>query len=94
MSALLLDERTPSARREYRCEWCVDPIAKGERHHVQIVTEDGTAWSFRTHTECAALIQTLWREGRGDEEFGVCPDYGGHQRGQRCRECGDEAAAS
>lgn len=44
----------PTARKNYRCEWCYGPIPKGEKHrHYTGVWED--EWQdWRMHEECHA----------------------------------------
>jgi len=43
---------TPVARKQYRCEWCLGPIPKGEKHKHYVGKFDGDFQNWRMHNEC------------------------------------------
>lgn len=42
----------PQARKDYRCEWCNETIAKGDRHFYRVYKFEGDFNSGRMHLEC------------------------------------------
>lgn len=43
---------TPRARKDYRCEWCGDPIPTGEQHVHFVGVWEGEWQNWRMHNEC------------------------------------------
>lgn len=44
--------RTPVARKQHQCEWCPEPILKGDRHVYRFYRWSGETMSGRMHQEC------------------------------------------
>jgi len=42
----------PIARKEHRCEWCGEPIPKGEKHIHGSGVWEGDWQNWRMHNEC------------------------------------------
>jgi hypothetical protein len=42
----------PVSRKEYRCEWCGEPIPKGEKHLHYTGVWEGEWQNWRMHMEC------------------------------------------
>lgn len=49
---------TPVARKDHRCEWCYERIARGERHHQFKGQWNGEWQNWRMHAECYAVYST------------------------------------
>lgn len=43
---------TPRGRKDYRCEWCGEPIPKGEKHYHYVGVWEGDWQNWRMHSEC------------------------------------------
>ena len=68
----------PKGRKPYRCIWCDERIAKGERHVHDIASFDCRLQSQRFHEECFEALRAYIIESGGMEvEFGP----GSHKRG-------------
>lgn len=52
MSYVLLRSRWPKARKPYRCIWCGESIAVGDKHRYEISKYDGAFQNHRWHPEC------------------------------------------
>lgn len=53
------------ARKNYRCDWCAEGIAKGESHMAYVSFFDGGAATFRLHPECnEALNEAMAEDAR------------------------------
>jgi hypothetical protein len=46
------DVRFPVARKQYRCEWCGEPIKIGEKHPQFVGKWEDEFQSWRMHSEC------------------------------------------
>ena len=53
----------PTGRKDYRCEWCGEPIPKGEKHAHFTGMWDGEFQNWRMHEEC-------WQAGMADDSIG------------------------
>lgn len=63
MSWTHLEDRTPKARKVYRCLLCELPIAIGERHVKRCGISEGGHYNFRMHTACEKITaDQLWDE--------------------------------
>ena len=47
----------PVGRKQYKCQWCREPILIGEKHHHYWGKYDGEMQDIRMHTECAKAAQ-------------------------------------
>jgi len=56
MSWELIENTTPVARKEYRCEWCGEPILKKEKHYKETGKFEGEFTSYRMHMECKDAV--------------------------------------
>ena len=54
----ILSNTTPKARKQYKCNFCLLPIIKGEKHDCQVVVYDGI-YTWRSHFECGLLAHAL-----------------------------------
>jgi len=57
--AELIEQTTPRARKEYRCNLCGCTIHKGEKHICQRCKDEGRIYSFRTHIACMDITNKL-----------------------------------
>lgn len=44
--------KNPVAAKAHRCEWCGEPIFKGEQHYQYTGVWQGDWQNWRMHTEC------------------------------------------
>ena len=58
----------PTARKEYRCEWCGETILKGEKHYKYAGMWEGDFQNWRMHDECEHDAQM-----NGDMQEGFTP---------------------
>jgi hypothetical protein len=47
----------PVGRKDYRCEWCGQPIPKGEQHAHYVGLWEGEFQNWRVHQECMEALQ-------------------------------------
>lgn len=47
----MLDSGTRTARKDHACSCCSKPIPKGTKYHFQACVMDGSAFTWRTHSE-------------------------------------------
>lgn len=50
---------TPVAQKDYRCDECRKPIPAGTKHSAVVGKWDGEVRTYRAHTECRALADSL-----------------------------------
>lgn len=62
MSWELIETTSPIARKEHKCEWCGEPILKGEKHHRETGKFDGNFTSYRMHLECRDAVSKTANE--------------------------------
>ena len=74
MSATLLAEDRPVARKTHRCGNCEGLILPGTRYRSQRVAGDGTVRVHREHEACHALYWRLHGEWGLDPDDWVDPD--------------------
>jgi len=53
---------TPVAQKDYRCEWCPEPILQGQRHVYMSMLYEGTFLVTREHQECWDAVQKYWNQ--------------------------------
>lgn len=66
MNYTLMSQSEPVARKDYKCSWCGQVIAKGEKHAKQSGIFEGAYQTDRYHPECdkaAAADYLEWGEG-------------------------------
>jgi len=80
----LIAHRKPAARREHRCQWCGEPIVKGEKHRLTVYCLDGKIVSDRLHDECHEAFQGEFEYYGSWTELGFDP-YA-NDRGQPAKE--------
>ena len=55
------------ARKEHQCEWCPDPIVRGEKYMFMSMLYDGSFMIEKTHLDCEKVMQEhlnqLYKEG-------------------------------
>lgn len=61
MSYRHLEDRTPKARKTYRCYLCGSEITPGTVHVKRAFVDDDGAGSVRMHAECVKLTED-WKE--------------------------------
>ena len=69
---LLGDVRHPIARKDHRCDWCVETITAGTKHEAWTFSDGNKLRTIRAHNECAVV----WAEdpdqfGEGDCQLGM-----------------------
>ena len=64
-----LSTERPTARKEYCCIWCNDPILKGEKHEKVAGIHEGEFQSNRFHPECFKAMQAFFAEERFEDDF-------------------------
>lgn len=70
----LLSQTTPKAAKSHRCWDCGRWIAKGERHIVNAMVNDGQAYRLRSHMDCHAAALEYIAEGYPpDYDDGIPP---------------------
>lgn len=57
------DTRFPVARKDYRCEWCGQPIPVGEKHAHFVGKWEGEFQNWRMHSECLSANERDIAEG-------------------------------
>ncbi len=65
----LLKDRDCVARKDCKCIWCGEGIAKGDPKHVQSGRWDGEFQSNNYHPECYSAMLELCRLEGGELEF-------------------------
>jgi hypothetical protein len=70
-----LSDQMVVGRKDYECQICNEPIAKGERHRakVEISYDDRRAMTFRFCSLCCKAMAGIWTDdGRGiDERYAI-----------------------
>ena len=51
----VIDSRKVKARKEYRCDWCGEPIHRGETYARDTIVNDGEIYTWHSHDECQEL---------------------------------------
>ena len=64
----LLSETRPIARKDHKCIWCGQKIAKGEQYIAERSTYDGEMQNHHWHSECLADCRTV-NANEGTWEF-------------------------
>lgn len=55
----VLRNTTPTARKEYKCEFCGGIIAIGEKYDRQTYAYDSSAYGWITHCDCSKVAHDL-----------------------------------
>lgn len=66
-----------AAAKQHKCEWCFEPILKGEVHSYNVGKVDGDFYAYRLHDEC---IEPVADQCCYDGVF--MPGDGAEQRGR------------
>lgn len=74
MSAVLLDEKRPTARKPQRCNACLGTIAVGDQYLRQSVADNGTVGTWKAHALCDAAYWIAHREAGLWEDEEVSPE--------------------
>jgi hypothetical protein len=56
---VILESRTPCARKPHYCDWCSRVIDPGETYHRQATIGDDGFYTFRNCQHCQALVAIL-----------------------------------
>lgn len=79
----IIDERTPRARKEHKCDFCNKTIFTGEKYFDQVLKNDGELYHWKSCLECEFLCRELWDfidswDGTidGDALFEALDDFG------------------
>ena len=67
-----LAEMHPIARKRHACDHCGCGIEKGARYLSVRLVEDGRAYTWKSHLDCAELAQSIWIECELNWDEGVC----------------------
>ena len=57
------DMRYPVGRKDHRCEWCGETIAKGEKHAHFVGKWEGEFQNWRMHFDCLNFNEDDIAEG-------------------------------
>ena len=89
MSYDVIEHRSKVARKQHDCDYCHNPIMKGEEYDYQKNIFDGEFYEWHTHLACSRVAAAIWDycdpdEGMSDQEFRdgcqevcqrfICPD--------------------
>ena len=81
-----ISEKIAPARKPHRCEECGRTIPKGESYLRQVNADGSQVWTFKAHTDCAALGAAYRTTHRLWDEYDWLPMYeladGDHLLGQ------------
>ena len=66
-----LRTETPTAAKDYKCNWCGERIPKGEKHSKWVGIFEGNFQANRLHDECAAACQDYDDLDEGYEQWGM-----------------------
>jgi len=61
-----------TARKQYLCYACGEPIALKTRHHVEVGTFGGDIDHLRHCLRCWAMMEALWDKGIRSVDPGLC----------------------
>lgn len=64
----VLRSRLVRARKQHRCDYCLEPIGKGELYHRDTCAFDGRLYDWRTHVHCDGIANAIWRYAMPDED--------------------------
>lgn len=64
----VIDSRKVKARKEYRCDWCGEPIHRGETYARDTIVNDGEIYTWHSHDECQELA-SLFMNYYGEYEM-------------------------
>ena len=66
----------PRARKQHACDWCGEPIERGDKHVRESGVWDGYAFRFRLHGECQhAMAANPCRDDRTGHDPDEACDY-------------------
>lgn len=68
--AEVLQEKSPIARKEHRCDYCGGTIHAGERYVNQTLVYDGTVYPWKSHEHCYSLTSYI----EYDPDYGISED--------------------
>lgn len=68
--AEVLQEKSPIARKEHRCDYCGGTIHAGERYMNQTLVYDGTVYPWKSHEHCYSLTSYI----EYDPDYGISED--------------------
>lgn len=66
----VLQEKSPIARKEHRCDYCGGTIHAGERYKNQTLVYDGTVYPWKSHEQCYSLTSYI----EYDPDYGISED--------------------
>lgn len=55
-----LTDETRKARKQHRCNWCGNPIEKGEKYRHTVNVDGGDMWHFKEHLKCEQIFKVFW----------------------------------
>ena len=68
----ILSEKTPTAKKKHRCNFCGLPINTGEKYESKFIVDEGYPFTWKTHPCCSELASELDMYSKCDE--GVTED--------------------
>ena len=74
MSATVLAESKPVARKRHQCAGCEGTIEPGTRYYLQRNVYDGHLYLWKMHDSCVALYWAIHREAGLSEDDIVDPE--------------------
>lgn len=75
MSVEVLKTKTPTAKKEHKCDLCSGKIQVGEKYRRTTCLFDGTVYDWLSHLECSKVSSKLdmydrcWDDGLSEDTF-------------------------
>ena len=67
-----LTDRTRTAHKEHRCDWCSTTIGRGDRYRDLRVADNGTVYRTKSHPSCDLLVLNYARDlGLYDDDWAL-----------------------
>ena len=57
-----LTDEIRTARKQHRCNWCGNPIQKGEKYRISTNVDGGDIWNFKEHLRCEEIFRAFYKE--------------------------------
>ena len=77
----ILQERNRKARKVHMCNFCGEPIEKGEEYQWTKLCSSGELYEWKNHVQCGFISTELWDyadpwDGMTDDDFAsTCKEF-------------------
>lgn len=68
-----LTDEIRTARKQHRCNWCGNPIQKGEKYRHCVNVDGGFLWHFKEHLRCNEIFEAFYKKEKPNPE--ECTQY-------------------